>query len=140
MIIIETCPKCGHDLVDTVICTHPPIPQKSCPSCGWSWTGEPEEVVRIPFGGNSFNYDKTYTLHGNTDYECVNRLTTLNSTYYDDNTVSMSDLMKAFKHFEDCFINGAVNFEQPACANCPNNYKNGGSGVCHCILGQPKVT
>ena len=52
-IIIETCPKCGHDLVDTVICTYPPIPKKECTSCGWSWTGEREEVVRVPFGGNS---------------------------------------------------------------------------------------
>jgi hypothetical protein len=53
MIIIETCPKCGHDLMDTVICTYPPIPKKECTSCGWSWTGEREEVVRVPFGGNS---------------------------------------------------------------------------------------
>lgn len=28
MIIIETCSKCGHDLVDSVICTNPPIPKK----------------------------------------------------------------------------------------------------------------
>ena len=26
------------------------------------------------------------------------------------------------------------------CEHCPNNPKNGGSGVCHCILGLPKVT
>lgn len=52
-IIIETCPKCGHDLMDTIIATYPPIPKKECTSCGWSWTGEREEVVRVPFGGNS---------------------------------------------------------------------------------------
>lgn len=52
-IIIETCPKCGHDLMNEVICAYPPISRKSCPSCGWSWEGEPEEVVRVPFGGNS---------------------------------------------------------------------------------------
>lgn len=22
-----------------------PVPKKYCPDCGWSWTGEPEEVV-----------------------------------------------------------------------------------------------
>lgn len=55
MIIIETCPKCGHDLHDLVIATYPPIPKKECWSCGWSWTGKPEEVVRMPFGGNSIN-------------------------------------------------------------------------------------
>lgn len=26
------------------------------------------------------------------------------------------------------------------CEHCPNNPKNGGSGVCHCILGVPQVT
>lgn len=66
-IIIETCPKCGHDLIDEVICTYPPIPRKGCPSCGWSWEGEPEEVVRVPFGGNSFKDDK---LWSNCDIDC----------------------------------------------------------------------
>lgn len=56
-IIIETCPKCGHDLADEVICTNPPIPKKSCWNCGWSWIGEREEVVRVPFGGNSLIID-----------------------------------------------------------------------------------
>lgn len=53
MIIIETCPKCGHDLHNEIICTYPPIPRKVCWNCGWSWEGEREEVVRVPFGGNS---------------------------------------------------------------------------------------
>ena len=51
-IIIETCPNCGHDLMNEIICTNPPIPKKGCPNCGWSWEGEQEEVIRIPFGGN----------------------------------------------------------------------------------------
>lgn len=71
-IIIETCPKCGHDLVEEVLCTYPSIPKKSCWSCGWSWTGEPEQVLRVPFGGNSLDVDATYDLHGNTDDECIN--------------------------------------------------------------------
>lgn len=49
MIIIETCPKCGHDLEHLVLTCNPPIPQKYCPACGWSWTGKREEVVRVPF-------------------------------------------------------------------------------------------
>lgn len=52
-IIIETCPKCGHDLQDLVICTYPPIPQKKCFNCGWEWIGECKEITRVPFGGNS---------------------------------------------------------------------------------------
>lgn len=55
MIVIETCPKCGHDLRDLVICTNPPIPKKECFNCGWSWTGKAEEVIRVPFGGNSLD-------------------------------------------------------------------------------------
>lgn len=51
--IIETCPKCGHDLMDEVICTYPPIPRKSCLHCGWYWEGEREEIIRVPFEGNS---------------------------------------------------------------------------------------
>ena len=27
-------------------------------------------------------------------------------------------------------------FLQPVCGNCSNNPKNGGSGICNCILGQ----
>ena len=50
-IIVETCPKCGHDLQDLMIATYPPIPKKECWNCGWSWEGEPEEVIRMPFGG-----------------------------------------------------------------------------------------
>lgn len=53
--IIYTCPRCGTDLIDTVICTYPPTVQKWCPSCGWWHTEEREEVIRVPFGGNLGN-------------------------------------------------------------------------------------
>lgn len=49
MIIIETCPKCGADLIDTIIATSPPIPRKVCPNCSWHWEGKREEIKRIPF-------------------------------------------------------------------------------------------
>ena len=69
MIVIETCPKCGHDLRDLILASNPPIPQKKCFGCGWSWTGEREEVIRVPFGGNSSNIlnggvtnEESYTL------------------------------------------------------------------------------
>lgn len=71
-IIIETCPKCGHDLTDLVIDTYPPIPQKKCFGCGWEWTGKIEEIVRVPFGGNSLEYDKQPSLN---DYLIVNDIT-----------------------------------------------------------------
>ena len=104
MIIIETCPKCGHDLQNLMIATYPPIPRKECWNCGWSWEGEQEEVVRVPFGGNNPNITKQPSLN---DY--------INTSY-------------------------TLNTEQSPCDNCSNNVKNGGSGICNCILGLPKVT
>ena len=64
MIIIETCPKCGHDLRDEIITTCPPIPRKVCYNCGWSWEGQPEQIVRVPFGGNSYQDDNIDFLNG----------------------------------------------------------------------------
>ena len=109
--IIETCPKCGHDLVDLVIATYPPIPKKECWNCGWSWTGEQEQeaIVRVPFGGNTINITEQPSLN---DY-----LNAFNST--------------------DSLVN---NFGQSPCDNCSNNPKNGGNGICNCILGLSKVT
>lgn len=98
-IIIETCPKCGHDLHDVMIATYPPIPKKECWNCGWSWTGEPEEIVRMPFGGNSMNTETINYL----DYSHIN------------------------------------SYKQSPCDGCSNSPKNGGSGICHCILGQMNV-
>lgn len=91
MIIIETCPKCGHDLIDSVICTNPPIPKKECHNCGWTWEGKREEVIRVPFVENESPYATMDTLQNN------------------------------------------------ACDKCPTNAKNGGSGICHCILGQQVI-
>ena len=67
MIIIETCPKCGHDLIDSMICTYPPVTQKYCPSCGWTWEGKREEIARVPFTGKKMqkyelNLDKVNSV------------------------------------------------------------------------------
>lgn len=117
MIVIETCPKCGHDLLDTVICTYPPIPRKECPNCDWYWEGEREEVMRVPFGGNSYTTTTTNTLQKTIK---LNDYTMINS----DN-------------LEDAAIN---NFAQSACVNCSANPKNGGNGICNCTLGQVHIT
>ena len=71
MIIIETCPECGHDLQDLVLTTYPPIPQKKCINCGWSWTGrqETKEVVRIPFGSNVLINGETMYVFDNHENE-----------------------------------------------------------------------
>lgn len=114
--IIETCPKCGHDLQDEVICTYPPIPRKVCWNCGWSWTGKPEKIIRVPFGSNTNNFtDKDNTsIRWNgpsIDWDSTNLDTSIN-------------------------INA---FSREACENCPCNPKNGGDGVCFCILGQQNI-
>lgn len=103
MKIIETCPKCGHDLINIMLACNPPIPKKECWNCGWSWIGEQEEIVRVPFGGNATNATEQPSLNN-----YINTFYTLNS-------------------------------EQSPCDNCSNNVKNGGSGICNCILGLPKV-
>lgn len=59
MIIIETCPKCGHDLQNLVLTANPPITQKQCFNCGWSWSGngKREEVLRVPFARDKLIID-----------------------------------------------------------------------------------
>lgn len=56
--IIETCPRCGNDLINFEITTYPPIPGKECLKCGWRWTGEPEKIVRVPFMINNGKFDE----------------------------------------------------------------------------------
>lgn len=120
-IIIETCPKCGHDLIDEVICTYPPIPRKSCPSCGWSWEGEREEVIRVPFGGNSFKFDEgglfgsgTY-LTGSIYNESIkvdhsNLATSISN--FGDNTINISEaqetMAKFIKEYNEKLVNESL--------------------------------
>ena len=125
MIIIETCPKCGHDLRDEVICTYPPTPRKVCWNCGWSWTGEQEKITRVPFGGNTNTFtDKDNTSiswnGSSTDLDSINIKT---STDWDSTNIKTSST-----------INTA--FGKNVCEDCPNNPKNGGDGICFCTLGQ----
>ena len=61
MIIVETCPKCGHDLQEMVIAIFPPIPCKQCWNCGWRWEGKRDDILRIPFQGEmNGNKELTY--------------------------------------------------------------------------------
>lgn len=114
MKIIETCPRCGADLVDVIIDTCPEIVRKGCWSCGWSSQGEKEEVVRIPFGGNR-SWSDTTPL----DY-------TTSETISNIRYIPMGPSDKAY--------------DGSPCQHCSNNPINGGSGICHCILGQPQIT
>ena len=120
--IIETCPECGHDLIDLVLTTYPPIPKKQCTFCDWSWTGKREEIIRVPFNSDIFDLDAAERLKTN-----INDIT--------DITLFGVDLSNANS------TGGTLGtFNQSACANCPNNPKNGGSGVCLCTLGSAQIT
>lgn len=63
MRIIETCPECGHDLVNLFFATYSSTPQKKCYNCGWEWTGKREdkreEVVRAPFNPSDAGYNSS---------------------------------------------------------------------------------
>ena len=124
MIVIETCPKCGNDLRDEVICTYPPIPRKVCWNCGWSWTGKPEKITRVPFGGNTNTFTEkdntSISWNGSsTDWDSIDIKT---STDWDSTHLDTSSTITAFG--------------REACENCPSNPKNGGDGICFCTLGQ----
>lgn len=124
MIVVETCPKCGHDLHDVVICTYPPIPRKVCSNCGWSWIGKPEKITRVPFGGNT----NTFTDKDNTSISW-------NGSSTDWDSIDIKTLTDwASTNLETSSTITA--FGTKACENCPSNPKNGGDGICFCILGQ----
>lgn len=118
--IIYTCPKCGHDLANEVLDCYPPINRYVCHSCGWSHS-EQEKVVRIPFGGNMLNNtpkQKVDDMVDLTDYKPNHVITTLNTPMQPSNAM----------------------YESSSCVHCTNNPKNGGSGICHCILGSQEIT
>lgn len=136
MIVIETCPKCGNDLRDEVICTYPPIPRKVCWNCGWSWTGKPEKIRRVPFGGNT----NTFTDKDNTSISwnvCSTDLDSIDiktSTNWDSIDIKTLTDWASTNIETSSTINNA--FGKNACENCPSNPKNGGDGICFCTLGQ----
>ena len=139
MIVVETCPKCGNDLQNTVICTYPPIPRKVCWNCGWSWTGKPEKITRVPFGGNTNTFtDKDNTSiswnGSSTDWDSIDIKT---STNWDSIDIKTLTDWASTNIETSSTINNA--FGKNACENCPNNPKNGGDGVCFCILGQQNI-
>ena len=65
--IVYTCPECGYDLRESVVCTMPPVYVADCPNCGWhherrgsdmrvpypyAITGETSCVLQYPYGEN----------------------------------------------------------------------------------------
>ena len=44
------------------------------------------------------------------------------------------------EHFKWIKEHSLNNFQNHSCNKCPNNPKNGGNGICNCILGQIDIT
>jgi len=61
------CPKCGASIIQTMICTNPPIPTAKCTECDWYWEGEKEEVVRVPFNPNGYGVATIEVPRGSYD-------------------------------------------------------------------------
>jgi hypothetical protein len=67
--------------------------------------------------------------------------------FFDKNEIDIKDLYKELQYLNNKLdfiidqnkIQEILNTPE-ACRNCSNHPSNGGSGICHCILGQPKVT
>lgn len=89
-IIVYTCPKCGGDLQELVLCSYPPQYKKECPKCGYSYIEKSDPIIRVPY---------------------------IEPTVLEQPKISCAD---------------SINH---ACENCSNHPKNGGSGICNCILG-----
>lgn len=120
--IIETCPECGHDLINLVLTVYPPIPKKQCTFCDWSWTGQREDIIRVPFNSDIFDLDAADNLKTN-----INDITDITLLHVDLNDV----------HTTGDTI-GTLN--QAACTNCPNNIKNSATSTCSCTLGSAQTT
>lgn len=65
MVIIETCPECGHDLSNTSICTYPPILRKECFNCGWVWEEQRSSILRIPFDESNYEDSPCMSCNNN---------------------------------------------------------------------------
>lgn len=65
MQIVYTCPKCGHELVDIVLTSNPPIYKKECYNCGWTHA-ERNKIIKIPFDENIAKPEPTNNGFNNT--------------------------------------------------------------------------
>lgn len=117
--IVYTCPKCGHDLIIEALTCIPPINKYYCCNCGWSHSDRKEnreEIRRIPFGRNGFLMRDATKEKMKSTNEYVDSISVPNGINFYDNF-----------------------YKSSSCDNCSNNPKNGGSGICNCILGQPRI-
>lgn len=61
--IVFTCPWCGYELRESVICTIPPIHVVDCPNCGYHHE-EKGTVTATPYTANTTNLTMEYRPYG----------------------------------------------------------------------------
>lgn len=72
--------------------------------------------------------------------------TVVSDNYYinSNNTTAISNfpdnLIQVLDGYQTEMILLGITQIPKSCVNCPNHPLNGGSGVCHCILGLPQIT
>ena len=87
--------------------------------------------MRIPFGGNGFKMRDATLEEQKSIQEYIEKIS-------EPTGIDLYDLLGLenpnFAELKNPFVRN--NFENEACKNCSSNPKNGGTGICACILGQ----
>jgi len=139
MPIIYTCPDCGGDLEEMVE-TRPPYNHRMvCNNCNWvsrKLNSFAEKVIRIPYYSDHDEDDEDKTedtkedaKEDEEDLPIIKRVTQVPKDKLLPHEINDPALYPY-----DGFDYHSNDLPDP-CKACPNNIKNGGSGICHCILG-----
>ena len=163
--IIYTCPECGSDLQCLCLTSLPPQTKYNCIKCGWSYTEPPEKdsvIIRIPYQPGkmhnnvtiedavitaiSNNTELIFTSSGDstikvtTDTEMTEDISLQISPEIKHSFIPIEDTTDLYKEAIDVInifeIKDPIIPSVPeSCKYCKNHPNNGGSGICHCILG-----
>lgn len=81
MIVIQICPKCGHDLTDVVYTSFPPIQGVQCFHCGYQHFEPHKELIRVPYDPqfDDIHMDETKIQNGGYDV-CSGEMHTMVNT------------------------------------------------------------
>ena len=96
----------------------------NCPDCS-DYIQSCEGCVRYTNSDKYVSNDPTKAIT-QTEWEEMLRK-------YRDSSISTETIRLFPMQPSDAYYNDS-------CRHCSNNPINGGSGICHCILGQPKIT
>ena len=87
-------------------------------------------------------YDKKYIINSLEDtIKMIEKMSSEEFVQKMKEAEKSLENLKNIEKFDECGDLKFVfePFENSPCKNCNNNPKNGGSGICHCILGNPTI-